>query len=223
MALTSQGLFLALQHTKLRQDPSLAEAFYLTPEFLTLQRLFTRTESPIDRSDVLELLLEGDWNAVATSYKAALEVNETSPALRRRLLMSYILAGSKSATYLMLKSDGNFAAKKLDDNTVLAMLKSMDRVDADVETFVGELVRSPRSDAVLERAHQLCSTALVAAVTQLEQKQYAKEHSERVHVVQRGDSLWKISRQHKVDVAVLKAHNGLQNDLLKPGATLRIP
>ncbi len=221
--LTSEGLFLALKHAKLRQDASLAEAFYLTPEFLTLQRLFTRTETPIDRTDVLDFLLEGDWNAVATSYKAALEVNESSPALRRRVLMSYILAGSKSATYLMLKSDGNYAAKKLDDNTVLAMLKSMNSVTSDVESFVGELVRSPRSDAVLERAHQLCSTALVAAVNQIEDKQYAKNNSERVHVVQRGDSLWKISRQHKVDVAVLKAHNGLQNDLLKPGATIRIP
>jgi hypothetical protein len=223
--LTSEGLFLALKQPKLRQDPSLAEAFFLTPEFLTLQRLFARTETLIDRTEILDLLLQGDWNILSNCYITALEGSESSVTLRRRLLVTYILSGSKMATYLMLKSDGIFAAKKLDDPTILAMLKTMDTVTPEVEAFVAELVRSPRSDPVLEHAHKLCCTALVAAVTQIEEKQVqsVKPRSERVYVVQRGDSLWKISRQHKVDVTALRAYNGLQSDLLKPGATLRIP
>lgn len=222
--LTSQGLYLALQQPKLREDPSLSEAFYLTPEFLTLQRLFGRAEALIDRSELLDVLLQGDWATLENFYQACQEVGETSPSLRRRLCVSYILSGVRSASYLMLKADGQFAAKKLDDGTVLAMLKSMDVVTPEVEAFVSELVRSPRSDVVLEQAQRLCSTALVAAVKQIEEKEVIKQPvAARVYVVQRGDSLWKISRQHKVDVGLLKAYNGLQGDLLKPGATLRIP
>ncbi len=222
--LTSEGLFLALQRPSTAQDPTLMEAFFLTPEFLTLQRLFTRAESSVDRATILEPLLEGTWQMFQSFYQAALQVNETSPALRRRLLLSYVQAGSKKATYLLLKSDGLYASRNFDDPTVLMLLNNMDRATPEAETFVAELVHSPRTEQVLEQAQQLCSKALVAAVKEIEEKRpKAQPAREKIYVVQRGDSLWKISKQTKVSISELKAHNHLDSDLLRPGATLRIP
>ncbi len=59
--LTTQGLFLALKsgHEK---DRSLVEAFFQTPEFLHVQRLFARSNHPVDRSLLLETVLKSDWS-----------------------------------------------------------------------------------------------------------------------------------------------------------------
>jgi LysM repeat protein len=45
----------------------------------------------------------------------------------------------------------------------------------------------------------------------------------REHIVQEGESLWKISRQYKVKVEDLVQHNGLEKDRLLPGMVLMIP
>ncbi|KIC71581.1 hypothetical protein DB41_AV00210 [Neochlamydia sp. TUME1] len=47
--------------------------------------------------------------------------------------------------------------------------------------------------------------------------------SDRLYIVQEGDSLWKISRRFKVDIEVLRDYNKLKTDALKPGTPLRIP
>ncbi len=44
-----------------------------------------------------------------------------------------------------------------------------------------------------------------------------------VYVVQPGDSLWSIARAHDTSTAVLMALNGLPNDTIRPGASLRLP
>lgn len=221
--LTAHGLFLALAQPKLRQDPSLAEAFFLTQEFLTLQRLFARAEGVVERGEILELVLEGDWSLTESFYQAAMQVNESSPTLRRRMLLTYIQRGSRLATVLMLRTDGAYSANRFDEAAILAMLKTIDVVTPEVETFVAELVHSPHSEEVLQCAHCLCSKALAAAVKEIEDKQVTQPRKEKIYVVQRGDSLWKISKQLKVSVQSLKSHNGLDSDNLKPGATLRIP
>ncbi len=43
------------------------------------------------------------------------------------------------------------------------------------------------------------------------------------YVVQPGDSLWKISRDHNTTVAAIKEANAMADDLIKPGDELRIP
>ena len=47
--------------------------------------------------------------------------------------------------------------------------------------------------------------------------------SEQVHVVQPGDSLWKIAREYDTDVTALKKLNQLESDLIKEGQVLNIP
>ncbi|MDP1834396.1 MAG: LysM peptidoglycan-binding domain-containing protein [Chlamydiales bacterium] len=214
--LTPEGLFLALKQPSLRADTSLAESFCLTPEFLTLQRLFSRADAPVERSEILEVLLQSNWEAVQFFYQATLQVNESSPALRRRMLLTYAQSGSSKASYLILKSEKTYL-KYLDDATVLSILNNLDTVTPEVETFVADLIRSPRGEKVLEVAQRLCSKALVAVVQEIETKQ------DKIYVVQKGDSLWKISKQTKVPIQTLKSYNSLESDVLKPGATLRIP
>lgn len=46
---------------------------------------------------------------------------------------------------------------------------------------------------------------------------------ERIHIVQEGDSLWKIAKKYKTDIEVLKTRNQLKSDTLKLGIALKIP
>ena len=46
---------------------------------------------------------------------------------------------------------------------------------------------------------------------------------ERVHVVRRGDSLWRIARRHGLSAGSLSRVNGLTSSRIHPGQTLRIP
>ncbi|MCS6288455.1 MAG: LysM peptidoglycan-binding domain-containing protein [Nitrospira sp.] len=45
----------------------------------------------------------------------------------------------------------------------------------------------------------------------------------RTIVVQGGDTLWRLARRHKVNVDALRALNGLSNNLIVAGRTLRLP
>lgn len=45
----------------------------------------------------------------------------------------------------------------------------------------------------------------------------------KVHVVQEGESLWRISRLHKIDVDKLRAHNNLRSDQIRTGQKLLLP
>jgi len=49
------------------------------------------------------------------------------------------------------------------------------------------------------------------------------ERVERVHVVRRGDSLWRIARRHGLSAGSLSRVNGLTSSRIHPGQTLRIP
>ena len=43
------------------------------------------------------------------------------------------------------------------------------------------------------------------------------------YVVKKGDSLWGISRAHQTSIAAIKAANGMTDDLIKSGQTIKVP
>ena len=45
----------------------------------------------------------------------------------------------------------------------------------------------------------------------------------RVHVVRRGESLWRIARRHGLSAGSLRQLNGLTSSRIHPGQTLRLP
>lgn len=51
----------------------------------------------------------------------------------------------------------------------------------------------------------------------------ATGHAAETHVVAQGDTLNRIARQHRCSVAALKETNGLKNDLIRIGQTLKLP
>jgi LysM domain len=260
--MTSHGLFLALRKKLLEKqtpDPTLVDAFFLTPEFLSIEMIFNRCESSVEKQELLTLLYEGDWKTLATFAEQQRAMQDLSSARRQRLLLDYIEHGSRTAAYLILKTDGDFAAHKLDDPHVMAILRLLPHKTHEAETFALAQLTSPRSDAVWKMAarrlyayageqlpdsdpHQAAmerfagkakpaappKTAVVLPLTKPKPTKAiaAKETPKkamRQYLVQEGDSLWKIARRFKVEIATLKKVNKLESDLLRPGTTLQIP
>jgi hypothetical protein len=55
------------------------------------------------------------------------------------------------------------------------------------------------------------------------QRKLSGEPEGRSHLVDRGDTLWALSRQYQTSVGSLRAVNELDSDLLRPGQLLQIP
>jgi LysM domain len=155
--LTGRGLFskVRVQLNKSRQpDPALIDAFYLTPEFSAAEMLFTRSEASVEKSELLALVAEGNWDLLFTFAEQQRAVQDLSAARRQSFLLKYIEAGSKTAAYLILKTDFLFAARKLNDLTVLKMLSLLLDKTREAERFSLVQLMSPRSEAVQRIAAQ---------------------------------------------------------------------
>lgn len=151
--LTAKGLFLALQkEDKGARDQALVDMFIMTPEFNLVEMLFSRNSVPVDREDLLTLVLEGEWSHVMTFAQQQKARQDLSVARRQAFLLEAIHRKSKAAAILMLKTDGSFAARKLDDNQVLEILNLTEEKTAEGEQFALTVLTSPRSDEVLKLA-----------------------------------------------------------------------
>ncbi|KIA78309.1 hypothetical protein DB43_EI00540 [Parachlamydia acanthamoebae] len=150
--MTSEGLFLLLQKAKGKHDPSLADAFYLTQEFLAVEMLFNRAEVVIQKKELLQILIEGNWSLLSTFLQQQKVSQDLSAARRQRFLLDYIQQHSSAAAQLILKTDGLFALKKLNDSHVLEILHLLKEKTPLAKQFALALLTSPRSDAVWELA-----------------------------------------------------------------------
>jgi hypothetical protein len=154
--LTTMGQFLLLkkQQTEGNQEESLKEAFHLTPEFSAIEMLFNRSEGQVPKEELLTLLLEGTWPDLARFASQQKQAHDLSAARRQKLLLDYVKGGSKKAASLLLRLEGDFAAKKLDDGQVIAMLKLLPQRTPESEKFALDLLLSPRSTEVWQQAAQ---------------------------------------------------------------------
>lgn len=296
--MTSKGLFVKVRKEKQEADPSLLEAFFLTPEFLAVEMLFNRAEVPVDKLELLGVIRQGNWPMLSKFYEQQRLTQDLSPARRQAFLLEYMEKDSKNAAYLMLKTDGAYAVRKLDDNHILLMLNLLPNKTQHAEQFALALLTSPRSDSVWRRAssrlyeyhgepvpekfqhHAALARFLPNSVQHLSRPVEAAQtpppvptsapqqhvlpmvvappkakpvpvqqvaaskpqantpqrkisialpakapvtRRERVHIVQDGENLWKISRRYNVDVEKIRSYNRIEGNKLKPGTTLRIP
>lgn len=151
--LTGRGLFLALQkEEKEEYDPHLLDAFFMTSDFSTVEMLFSRSEQPVGREELLKVILEGNWDRLSDFVEQQKKSQDLSEARRRNFLLEYARNQSKAAAQLMLKIDGTYAARKLDDSQVMMLLQLADEKSPQAEQFALTLLTSPRSDAVLKLA-----------------------------------------------------------------------
>lgn len=238
--LTAKGLFAQLLLQKEGADESLRQAFFLTPEFYSLQRLFQKKETP---EVLLGLVLEGSWSLLEQFFKEQSQVLELSDERRTALLLEYAALQSPQAAQLLLKTDFTYALKRLEDEKVIELLSLLKEPTELGKQYCIELLRSARKDAVWQKAAlNLYSYAgempalpiepsyVLARFARVEPPRPAPPSKKSVllspsqyHVVKEGESLWKISRQYKVKVDEIAKINGLENNSLYPGMTLKIP
>lgn len=242
--LTAEGIFKILKKSGENIDPSLAQAFIVTPEFYTLSVLFQKTEAAVPPSTLVQLIKEGDW-ALLQNYVQEQQVGlDLSTQKRRTILNQYIEKKSKTAAELLLKTDLSFVVKKLEDQAILHLLDLLDQKTEEAERLCLELLQSPRTDLVYSKAAQLlyqfadepCPSPmdLKIALNRFLSKEVKQEISKpaplavesrayKEHVVKEGESLWKIARQYKVKPEEIAKVNHMEKDRIYPGMTLKIP
>jgi LysM repeat protein len=179
--LTSRGLFLALQkEEKEEYDPNLLDAFFMTSDFSTLEMLFSRSEQPVSREELLKVILEGNWDRLSAFVEQQKKSQDLSQARRQNFLLEYARNQSKAAAQLMLKIDGAYAARKLDDHQVLMLLQLADEKSPHAEQFALTLLSSPRSDAVLKLAADRLYEYTGAIIPENQLQKNALAHSKEV-------------------------------------------
>jgi hypothetical protein len=245
--LTTKGLFFELKQSKMPREPSLLEAFYLTPEFTTLMTLFNRAGVPLPSEYVIEMIAQGDWKLVERFTQEQKLSQDLSPLRLKNLLSSYVRCRSVLAAKILLEWDRDFILKKLDDPDLMMFLDLFSTKTGALDTFLKEIITSPRSDAIWKKAAEklyafaelpcpepydhlvtvqtFAKDRLPALTKPAVQEQVAAVpvKGKRTHVVQSGENLWKIARKYKVSIDVLKKANQLETDKLRPGKELVIP
>lgn len=253
---TTQGLFFEIQQSKMPRDPSLLEAFFLTPEFTTLMTLFNRAGVPLPAEYVIDLIAQGDWSLVEQFTQEQKLSQDLSPLRLKNLLSNYIRCRSVLAAKILLEWDREFILKKFEDPDLMAFLDLFPQKTGSFEVFLKELITSPRSDVIWKKAAeklyafaaipspdpydhlvtlQTFAPAFVqnrppavakvpaSAVPQKTTVAPAAIKSQRTHVIQPGENLWKIARKYKVSIEALRKANRLESDKLRPGKELVIP
>lgn len=231
---TTKGLLKEIEAHE--RDTELLTYFCHTPAFILLERLFARMELPISKGTLLSMVREGGADQFERFYREQEETCDFSDQARQKLLVGYIEAGSKTAAYLLLITDAEYALKQLEDRHVLPMLELLDVKTQEATLFVKELTDSPRSDEVREWAYrrlaEYCGDEVVGryvprpAEGQLRpvfRDSPPAAPAPSTHIIQPGESLWLIARKYQVSIELLMEVNHLQSTVIQPGKTLKIP
>ncbi len=233
---TPQGLFFEIKRTLPLSQPSLLEAFSLTPEFHAAFTLFAKSGIHIDKGALIAMLAEGDWKMLSDFAEQQRHVQDFTVERRRALLLRYLQVQSKIAARIFFETDQEYAAKRFDDPQIIALLELLHEKTPHLASFAKSLLSSPRSDAVWKKAAAKYSAATGEPLPQSaspEKPQTAaaektkspapKAVPKRTHVVQEGESLWKIARKYHVTTDALMRLNRLETERLRPGKKLEIP
>jgi len=251
---TPHGLYVKMQsiHELCAIPSSLKEAFCLTPHFYYIKRLFQQEDYYVPEQQLLESLLGIEWEQIEAWYQELYKMQDFGLETRRKFLLPLVHKGSPLALHFFLEHDRDFALAKLDDGSIVAMLKLVTADIPQAESFVRKLLVSVRSDEVLKAAgsklYQLAgesppqpydhSKALLRFLPNFfdkasftpKERRHEKESviplagAKRSHEVVKGDNLWKIAALYQVDLKALMKKNGLTaSSIIKPGMKLDIP
>lgn len=245
---TSQGLFFELKTASKPYDPALLEAFYMTSEYTMFSTLLMRSGVPLPAGYVIELMIQGDWEILKQFTEEQKKVQDLSPDRLKSLLTSYVRCRSLFAAKILLQLDRGFILKKFEDPDLLTLIDLFPQKNDLIETFLKELITSPRSDAIWKKAgEKLCQFAnlsspdpydhriilqqfipqlrnlAVSPPSQTQQQTPAAPRPSKTHIVQSGENLWKIARKYRISIEVLRQANHLESDKIVPGKKLIIP
>ena len=208
------------------KDKNLEYAFYITPEFMTVELLLKRTNSLIDKEEILSLLLEGGWDMLSDFFAKQRITQDLSEERRRSFLLSYIEKGSIKANSILSNEARDFYKSDLSNLNCTKTPGLNDRKSCNIKNIEGLKISQSKE---LPR-----SVDFVNKIPKIENNPIPKENSEkkflsnikpwkRAYTVMEGDSLWKISRMFKVDIQELKKRNNLTKDSLQPGSMIIVP
>lgn len=142
------GMYLKLLNTKEDYDPSLTYAFQYTKDFKTVELSLAKSGLNISSDELLSLILDGPFDLIKT-LDLSLQADEAKEA-RREFLLAYVDSGSEIATALFLKSDFEYAVKRIDDKQAVKVLGNLTKETPHARQYALALLLSPRGDAVWE-------------------------------------------------------------------------
>ena len=143
---TTEGLY--------RRLPETSEVLVATPEFTQLEILFKRSGVPIPRQTLLTLVAEGRFETLAEYVQAQRAGANYGDVRRRDLLMDYIHDGSRTAAYLLLLTDNQFAQKELVDEEVTDILQLVNVKTAEAVRYAKSILNSSRSEVCKKKAQE---------------------------------------------------------------------
>ncbi|MBI3211943.1 MAG: LysM peptidoglycan-binding domain-containing protein [Simkania negevensis] len=218
---TPEGLFYLLKQNRGEADSSLLQAFFVTSQFYIIENAFKSLPLSLPRETLLSLLLDGEWKESLALYEELKKDPDRKIASVGKFLSGYLPYRSQLAAQLLLLLDKEFAYKNLSNEEMTLLLSLLEEETPELEKFLEEVKESLRPQEIRERTERKETGVKEVAVKEIPSSQ--KASSEKTHVVAHGDTLWKISRQYKVDVAEIKRVNQLKSDNLAPGTVLKIP
>ncbi|MCH9627358.1 MAG: hypothetical protein S4CHLAM2_09970 [Chlamydiales bacterium] len=219
-----------------QRDPELLAYFCHTPEFILVETLFVRTQLPISKGTLLNLVCEGGWERLARFVEAQQQQSDFSDLVRREFLLDYVAGASKTAAYLLLITDFDFALNQLDDHQMVSVLQLLDVKTQEAMHFMQALSTSLRSEAVCQQAVQRLAEfgeeevagryvprPSVGQLRPVFRESPPAAPAPSMHLVQPGESLWLIAQKYRVPVELLMEVNGLHSTVIQPGKSLQIP
>lgn len=217
--LTPEGLFAEVSKVQGELPASLETALTLTPHFRAVEVLLSRATPPATRAQIVTLFRQGDWPTLDQFTEEQRSSQELSDERRRHLLTALFNSGSPLAGRLLLRFDGPYILHRWSDGEVVDLLQKLGEPSAEGHAFAFELLKTPRSSAVLKAAAALLSgekeEMKVAAVKEVKE--------ERTHVVQKGESLWLLARRYSCSVDDLVRLNQLRSETITVGQKLQLP
>lgn len=232
--LTTKGLFLELKSNKSAQ--SLQDAMYLSSEFIKLYKVFDRSGMKLEKSELLSLIVEGNWDHIQRIARYA-DIDEPLRSVRSTL-SHLIIERSKKAANLLVKYDGQNVLEGARNEQLSAVIDLLDDNSKEIVSFLSKVQEGIRPQYVKDKAEKKLffiaqQRAHPNTYRKSEQKTTtgAKEKStveipkqEMEYTVKPGDSLWKISIKYKVPLRQLRERNKLrQSEMIRPGQKLIIP
>ncbi|MCP5505609.1 MAG: LysM peptidoglycan-binding domain-containing protein [Chlamydiales bacterium] len=202
--LTPKGLFQEIRNRETFPQ-SLIDAFKNTNEYFAIYRAFQRLPYAISDDQLLSLVTKTTWDELQ-AFSDELKTSPTgSPQSFAPFLTPIMENKSSLAAYLLVLLDKEYALRKLSDQQMEILLSLLTDRTPEIDAFLAEVKGGIRSDTIQELAGK------------------PPENPPRAHIVQTGDSLWKISRAYGVKVDVIKEMNQLESETLKVGSVLTLP
>lgn len=225
--ITPSGMFTKLQKEGI--SPSLEEAFYHTPYFMSVEMLFGRLDKPVKNTELLQIILQGNWEQLSTFYFEQRALLDLSQARRQNFLLSYVDQGSKGAAAMLLKTEGKNGVLQFDNHRIVKILNLLDETNPPVIDLVMTIIKNSRNIELVQAANNRLrkfneQSSLPIASLQNKPVFSRTAPPQQFYIVKEGDSLWKISKNLKVSINKLADINHLDDSsILQPGMQLTIP